>query len=177
MSVARLLRYGRLAYFAKPKSDRMLYGLVRRNGVRRVVEVGIDSLERTSRMLKLALDYAAEGEVRYTGVDPFEERPVEATPLPLIEAHRELRGVGASVRLTPGNTTAVAAMANSLADTDLLLLSAGLTDGDLTALWRYVPRMCHPGTAVLRAVADGWDEVSLEAISRLGQEQSATRAA
>lgn len=181
MGLGRVLTYARLAFLAKDPADRQLYRLVKRRGVRRVVELGIDVPKRTAQMLSLAADHAADGEVQYAGFDRFEERPAGVEPLALIEAHRALAGVAARVRLTPGEPAAAAAgAANSLADTDLVLISPRLTDADLARLWPYAPRMCHPGTVVLRGVGEtgeSWDQLPLDAVAALSEAAAVPRAA
>lgn len=174
MGVAQLLRYTRLAFFSKESTDRELFQTVRRRRVSRIVEVGIDAVERTAQALRLARDASGNVEVRYAGFDRFEERGADQPALPLITAHRALGKTGATVRLTPGEpAAAVAAIANSLADTDLILVSGTLTAGRLAPLWPFLPRMCHPETVVLRAQDDAWEELDPAALDHAGAARAA----
>ncbi len=175
MAIKGLLNYARLAFFSKESSDRQLFRLVKKHRVLRIVELGIGSLERTSKLLKLAGDNASQGEIQYTGFDSFDLRAESEEPLSLIMAHRELIRCGASVRLTPGGpASGLPAQANSLSDTDLLLISPSVSDEVLEPLWFYLPRMCHPGTLVLsqlnasaKSVADTeWESICLEEVNR-----------
>lgn len=178
MAVGDLFKYAHRALFAKPSPERQLLKLVKQQPVRRVVEIGVDSIETTSVLLTALLKQAAGEPVVYTAIDPFDERPADEAPLPLMEAYRTLVPTPAQTRLVPGRLgMAVAAEANSLADTDLLLLSQQATDAELAEAWFYVPRMCHPGTLVLRRLegedADSlgdWVAVSLEEVSGLASQ-------
>lgn len=178
MAIKGLLNYARLAFFSKESSDRQLFRLVKKHRILRIVELGIGSLERTAKLIKLAGDNAAHSEVQYTGFDSFDLREEGEPSLSLIAAHRELIQCEASVRLTPGGpASGLSSKANSLSDTDLLLISPAVSDAILEPLWFYLPRMCHPGTLVLRQVsasvegeADAeWVSISLEEVNRLGR--------
>lgn len=166
MAAIGLLGYARLAYFAKPQHERRIYKEIRRRKVCRIVEIGIGSAHRAVDLVSTAQRYAGDATVSYTGFDWFEERQAGCQPLPLIHAHRQLQLTGAKVRLTPGFPPAtVPQVANSLQRSDLILISAAVDDASLDRTWFYVPRMCHPGTLVLREIADNEDERRLEPIS------------
>lgn len=173
MAVGSLFRYAQRALFAKPTPERQLLKLVKQQPIRRVLEVGIDSLDTSEQLLQALGKQAGGDELAYTAIDAFEERDAGASPLPLMQAYRRLIATGAKVRLTPGALAeTIAAEANSLADTDLLLLSTTATDAQLETAWYYVPRMCHPGTLVLRrcvgpedGTQDAWNAVPLEEIA------------
>lgn len=179
----RLFEYTRDALTGGEPAERQLFRVVKRNHVCRVVEFGVDSVERSSRMMELVARHAPDGTVaQYTGFDAFEERPADEEPLSLIAAHRQLAQSGVAVRLTPGGPVGgVASEANSLPDTDLVLISARLSDANLEPLWFYLPRMCHPGTIALRGRVEdagvAWDEIPTEEISRLGRRDRGARAA
>ncbi|TWT87563.1 hypothetical protein Mal64_31050 [Pseudobythopirellula maris] len=177
-----VLRYARLAYFSKAPAERQLFRLIKQRSVRRFVEVGVGSLERSAKLLEFAASIAAEGEITYAGFDWFDERDTSLERLRLIDAHRQLRDTGASVRLTPGGPTAgLAALSNSLQDSDLILLSRHASDELLSSAWFFLPRMCHPGTIVLREPAnaegdaDQWDDTPLEQISELAAAYAPSR--
>lgn len=153
MAVGALLKYARDALFSKPSSDRELVKLARKACVRRIVEVGIESPERTVRLLS-ELARRDDG-VTYSGFDAFEQREAGEEPLSLLATHRLLAGLGAKVRLTPGEPEAtMAAMANHLPDSDLILLPRDMDSRSATGVWFYLPRMCHPGTVVLSCESD-----------------------
>lgn len=151
MAVSGFLKYARLAFFSKESSDRQLFRLVKKQQTRRIVELGISSLERTAEILKLAASTSPSAKIQYSGFDAFEERPTAFEPLSLIETHRTLAKSETAYRLTPGlPSEGLPGMANSLPDTDLLLISDLVSDAQLEPIWFYLPRMCHPGTLVLR---------------------------
>ncbi|MEN0111869.1 MAG: hypothetical protein AAF805_14210 [Planctomycetota bacterium] len=159
MAVRGLFEYARRALFSAPSPEQQLLRATKRHEVRRVVELGVDSLDGSHSLLATLVKRAGEEPVRYVGFDAFDERSAETEPLSLIDAHRRLSGGGARVRLTPGGPVAgVAAEANALADTDLLILSSLATDAALASVWFFLPRMCHAATLVLRRDASAADD-------------------
>ncbi|QDT68476.1 hypothetical protein MalM25_13980 [Planctomycetes bacterium MalM25] len=173
MAVGGLFKYARRALFSKPTPERQLLKALKQQPIRRVVELGVDSEEATVTLLQALAKQAGGEPIEYTAIDPFEVRPADQEALPLAGYYRQLVATGARVRLKPGEVApGVAAHANSLADTDLLLLSRRTTDADLGPSWFYVPRMCHPGTLVFRrhegetAEQPGeWRPITLEEVS------------
>ena len=182
MSAFRRWKYVYLAYFSQPPGDRALYRLVREHKPLRIVEVGVEMSRRTPRLIELAQQCAAEP-VRYTGIDLFDARQSPAPPLPMKDAYRLLKPLGAQVRLLPGNANQGLAMgANSLPETDLLLISADQDEASLESAWFYVPRMLHAGSKILRQVASPrgglqWAEISTLEIQRLASTSGKRRAA
>jgi hypothetical protein len=150
VSAASRLRYLYLAYFSKPAAYRILYRLIRRHRPQNLVEIGIGDARRSARMIAVARRYARGQSVRYTGIDRFEGAPSDQGSLSLKTAYRLLRSTGAQIRLEPGDPHwALARAANSLADTDLLFISAETYWQSMAAAWFYVPRMLHPCSLVL----------------------------
>jgi len=145
------IEYAYLAHFAQPKAVRNLYRLVKRLKVCRIVEVGISDLERADRLIRVAQRYTQSKVVAYTGLDWFDARPSQFSPLSLKDAHRILQKTGASVRLVPGEPArSLTTAANSLLHTDLLLIAPTVADGSLTSSWPFVPRMLDSHSVVLR---------------------------
>lgn len=185
MAVGDLFKYAHRALFAKPSPERQLLSLVKPHPIRRVVEVGIDSIDTTTQLLAALRKQAAGESIQYTAIDAFDERDSVETPLPLRQAYRALTSTEAQTRLVPGRLElAVASEANSLGDTDLLLLSSAATDGALADTWFYVPRMCHPGTLVLRRLEsdpagsqDAWASVSMDRVAELADRELPRRVA
>jgi hypothetical protein len=67
---------------------------------------------------------------------------------------------GAQLRLVPGDPlSALARCANSLANTDLLIISAGHDPAGLEPAWFYIPRMLHAGSLVFLEEQTGADSV------------------
>ncbi|WP_146591397.1 hypothetical protein [Posidoniimonas polymericola] len=164
-------RYTWLAYFAKPSEDRVVYREVKRRQVGSVLEIGVGSLERSKLLISACQSYSSQPVVRYAAVDWFEERPESMPRLSLIAAHRELNATGAKVRVAPGGPSAVEGMANSLPNTDLVLISPEVDDAALGRGWFFLPRICHAETLVLRgSIGSGgerqYNRLSLEEIRR-----------
>lgn len=174
MAVGALLRYARDTFFSKPSAERELVKLARKQRVRRVVELGIGSLERTQALLK-EIGSADKHGVSYCAIDLFDQRPQASAALPLIAVHRVVSGLAESVRLAPGEVeTVLPTVANTLADTDLILLPAEALSSEASPLWFYLPRMCHPGTLVLwldeaDAEAPAWRQTPLLEIESRAQ--------
>jgi hypothetical protein len=151
VAAASWFRYTYLAHFSRPKSVRQLYRLVKHNQFCRIVEIGISDLARSVALVEVAQRYAVGKTVLFTGIDLFEARPAESTPLSLKEAYRALHATGAKVRLAPGAPgTSLAAAANAHQNTDLVLISTSVADNELKSAWFYVPRMLHSRSEVLR---------------------------
>lgn len=185
MAVGDLFKYAHRALFAKPSPERQLLKLVKGHPIRRVVEVGVDSIDTTTQLLAALRKQAAGESIQYTAIDAFDERATGEPPLPLRQVYRTLISTEAQTRLVPGRLgPAVAAEANSLGDTDLLLLCSAATDEALAEAWFYVPRMCHPGTLVLRRLEsdlaesqEDWTAVSMDQVAALAHRDSSRRLA
>lgn len=166
MAAASWIKYTYLAHFARPKSDRQLYRLVKRGRVCRIVEVGISNIARSTALIAAAQRFAGEVKVCYTGLDFFEARSEGLPKLFLKQAYQQLQATGAQVRLAPGPAAqSIASIANAHKDTDLFLISTLVTDADLVRVWFYVPRMLNAKSTVLRAVTDANGETSYTQIS------------
>ena len=176
MSAASRWKCVYLAYFSQPKPERPLYRLIRKNRPLRIVELGIGDCRRALRLIQVAQRYSGT-RVSYTGIDLFES----AERLSLKQAHRLLKPTAALVRLAPGDPySALAAAANSLTGTDLLLISADQDSTSLEAAWFYVPRMLHPASVVLREVPQSerppcWQPVSPFEIAQFAAAQTRLR--
>jgi hypothetical protein len=187
MAVGDLFRYAARAFFSKaaPTPEKELLRIAKQHTIRRIVEVGIDSVDSTAQLLEALVKQAKDAPIKYTALDLFDARPDGAPSTPLVGVYRRFIATGAKVRLTPGDLApSLCAEANSLADTDLLLLSREASDEALAHAWFYVPRMCHPGTLVLRRT-DGeatdttgeWETIPLAEISARANYRPARRAA
>ncbi len=186
MAVGSFLKFTGLGFLAKDNTDRQLHKIIKKQKTLRMVEFGIESLDKTLELLNLAAKNSPESTIEYTGIDPFEQRPADAEPLALIDAHRALAKCDVKFRLSPGSVSSgVMSLANSLADTDLMLIASTVGDDELSSTWFYFPRMCHPGTEVLRRKAsydpktdsEAWEAISLEEINRWANLSVSRRAA
>jgi hypothetical protein len=155
-----------LAHVSRPKSVRQLYRLVKRQRVCRIVEIGISDITRSIALVEVAHRYAGEQKVAYTAIDWFDARTEPLEPLSLKEAYRLLRPTEANVRLVPGDPgRSLVAAANAHQNTDLILISPAIADGDLASAWFYVPRMLHERTVLLREERDAEGQPAFKPIS------------
>ncbi|MEX0711258.1 MAG: hypothetical protein WD278_02845 [Pirellulales bacterium] len=143
-----------LSYFSKPAQFRPLYRLIRKRRVRKILEIGVGTLERTVRMIELA--GGRNGPASYTGIDLFELRSAAGRPgVPLKLAHRRLSRLAARARLIPGDPlTALARTANALGTFDLIVVSADQDPQSMSKAWFYLPRLIKDGTCVLVEQSD-----------------------
>ena len=167
MAAASWLKYAYLAHFSQPRTERQLYRLVKVHKICRIVEIGIQNVERTAAMIAVAQRYADAGQVSYTGLDWFDTRPDDLPQLTLKQAHRQLLATGATVRLVPGEPArSVASIANAHQHTGLLVLSSPVTDSMLAPAWFYLPRMVESGSVVLRERIDAANRPTFELLPK-----------
>jgi hypothetical protein len=138
---------------------------------RRILEIGIGSAGRTSRLVKLARQFTSGDSVRYAAIDLFEGRG-KGMPagMSLKDTHKLLAPHSVKVQLIPGEPAqALARAANSLAETDLVLISALGEETSLGPGWFYVPRMLHPGSQVFleTRTADGGTTLRLVPLAEI----------
>jgi len=137
-----------LRYFSQPKADRAIYKLLKKQPMRKILELGIGTGERTLRVLEHC---PASDETSYTGIDMFEARQNgDGAGLSLKAAHKLLSASGAKVRLVPGDPfSALSRSANAIGKQDLIVISADQDRESLAKAWFYVPRMLGETTVVL----------------------------
>lgn len=178
MAAASWFKYSYHAFIARPKADRQLYRLFKRHEITRIVEVGIGSLERSVTLIEVAQRFALDKKVAYTGLDWFDARPVEQQPLTLKQAHATLAVTAAQVRLVPGAPAqSLANIANSHPNTELLLVSKSVSDGELETAWFYVPRMLRATSHVLRERLEASGETAITPLKIVELADRADRAA
>jgi hypothetical protein len=143
-------KYWYLCNFAKPAADRLLYKKLKTHAVQSIVEIGVGQGERITALAKVTALLRPDVKLRYTGIDLFEGRPQGAEGLELREAHRRFSGLGMKVQLAPGDAfSALARLANSLAGTDWVIISADQDPAVVTKAMRYLPRMLGKNSLVL----------------------------
>ena len=186
MSLGRLIRSIYLLYFSQPAAERPLYRAIRRRPVRSIVELGVGISGRAGRLLEIAAWKGDNGPLRYTGIDLFDARPSGQPRLPLKQAFASLQSPQVRLQLVPGDpATALRRVANSLTNTDLLLIAADQDASSLAAAWIWMPRMLTPNSLIFReepgAKADQscWRPLTLADIQRAAAEtaKSTRRAA
>lgn len=167
----RALQTFYLCYLSQPKSLRPIFRtLIKRakpsrknpgGPIRKITELGVGTAERTLRVLQLC---PATDETVYAGIDLFEARQNGDGPgLKLKEAHQRLAGVGAKIKLIPGDPySALMRSANSLTGQDLIFIAADQDRASLAKAWFYVPRMLNEHTVVFEeTLVDGRSTVAI----------------
>lgn len=92
-SIGTFLHRLYLTRLRKPASDRFLYRTILAHKPCQILELGIDSLDRTGRMIKLALSWGISHPLRYVGVDLFEARETNSShDTSLKFSYKTLRG-------------------------------------------------------------------------------------
>ena len=174
MAAAGFLKSVYLRYLSKPAGERKLLSLIKRHKLHRIVELGIGNGQRAVRMIELAQRYH-DSEIHYAGIDMFEARSEPQPGLPLKQAYKQLRATGAKVQLIPGDPfSSLARSANSLSDTQLLILAASEQGESLERAWFYVPRMLAPQAIVLvQRAGDDPARARYEQLSRIEIERLA----
>jgi predicted O-methyltransferase YrrM len=174
LSAANGLKALWLAYLSKPADERVLYRLIRKRKLRKIVEIGIGSGQRALRMISLAQRY--QQQVRYTGIDWFEARPDESSDrLTLKTAYRVLRASGSRIHLVPRDAhEAFARLANALSGNELVVIDSHQPLESLGRIWFFLPRMLAPQAIVLATQPTGerrtWRPLPLAEIHSLGAE-------
>lgn len=150
MKALSFLQYIRLTMFSHPVCDRAIYKLIKKHSFRSFIELGMEDGNRSQWMIRVAAKYGASKNVRYTGVDQFDDRGDDQEKLQLIDVHRRLQSANAKTQLVPGDLQlAISRIANSHVRTDLIVISAGYDQAALDTSWFYFPRMLHSGSLVL----------------------------
>lgn len=160
MSFLKRCKYWYACNFAKPAVDRALYKKLKTREVGSIVEIGVGQGERITALTKVMQLLRPEVKVRYTGIDLFEGRAQGSPGLELREAHRRLSGLGLKVQLAPGDAfSALARLANSLAGTDWVFISADQDAQAVTRALKYLPRMLGPESIVFVEERDAAGEL------------------
>lgn len=159
--------------------DRPLVKVIREQKVRSFVEIGVGNADRAQMMLEAAVKNRSAGPVSYTGIDLFEARDQHAPRgLSLKEVHRKLNPLKAKLRLVPGDAySALARVANSLAGTEMVVISADQQGPALDRAWYYLPRILAPNATVFVEALDATTgEPILQTLSRAEIESKAAHA-
>ena len=166
MSVPKQIKLIYKAYLSHPASDRLVFKTIRRLRARRIVECGIGTTQRARQIIETAQIVSPNDNIYFTGIDLFEARTAADGPgVSLKLAHRQLSATGAKIQLIPGDPlSAFAQAANSLSNTDLLIISARQNPSKMAEVWFYVPRILHEGSVVLEEEALSGGQMSIESV-------------
>ena len=166
-------KFFQLAWLSKPKSDRQIYKLIKQRQISSIVEIGLGDGIRCSNMIAVAQKFNTDAKIKYTGVDLFDARDEDETPLKLIEMHRKLNAINAKTQLVPGDiASTIPRIANSHVRTDMIIISAGFENEGFEATQMFLPRMLHPSSVVL---IQDYDDEEFEVYSRLEIEKMASQ--
>ena len=153
MSQLGTLKHAYLAYLSQPATDRVIYRLIDKRPIRSILELGVGDGVRAERMIAVASRQDAE--LRYTGIDLFEDRPAGAPQIALKQAYQQLRQQHVKVRLVPGDPfDALARIANETSGIDLVVVAGDQDPEAMARAWLFLPRMIHDDTLVLSQAAD-----------------------
>jgi hypothetical protein len=166
LSIFSRIRQTYLFYFSKPQANRPVYRAIRRHHAQNILEVGVGDGRRALRLIEIAKLASPGQEIRYIGLDRFEDRSKSDGPgLTFKAAYQLLRSDGLRVQLLPGEPAeTLLRTANSLGKIDVLLLPATLESSDFSRMWFFVPRMLHENSLVFveRTLDDGQTRWSLK---------------
>ena len=172
------LKSAYLSYLSKPPQDRRLYHTIQRARVRRMLVIGLGPELRAERMIAAASRTHAARDIHFAAIDLFEAGGDLAAALPLKHVHQLLAKSGARIRLIPGDpANSLARAANTLTNTDLIVISSGQDLESLERAWFYFPRMLHANSLILREFEGGYQEVSSGEVERLAGHSSKQRRA
>ena len=161
-----------LCWLSKPTSDRALYRFVKRTRATSIVEIGLHSIDRSLRLIRMAQRYVGNtSDIRFSAIDLFDARPTTQSRLTLKEAHRQLVATGATVRLIPGDAkSGLTRAANDLQDSHMVLISADVESEQMAPAWTYLPRMLATNAGVFQTTrletGDRHDHISLAHIQQ-----------
>lgn len=150
LSIRKIIRVAYLSYFSKPAADRVLYRWLRQYGPRTILELGIGSLARSTRLIEMAVLAGLSEPPRYTGIDLFEGRSDSNPGVPLKRAHQVLSRFDVPVRLLPGEPCSVLSRhANSINGVEFLLIGRDFDPAALQRAWLFIPRMLAEKSVVV----------------------------
>ncbi len=151
MANTSFLKYCQLAWLSGPASDRGIFRRMAKTRPRNILEIGLGLGVRSLRMFQVAGRYCAANEIRFIGIDLFEGRGPGAASLPLKNAYKLLRSQGVQVRLVPGEpAVALQLTSQTLTNIDLIVIDSDITDNDLVPAWKWMQRIMHGDTVVMR---------------------------
>ena len=168
MKRTTLIGYGYLRFFSKPVAERTIYRAIARQRARRFVEIGVGRAVRAKRMRAVAGRFHDREQLSYTGIDLFEARPADNSGMSLKLAHQLLRPLVGKLQLVPGDAySALCRSANTLVQSDIIVITGNADDEKMQSAWFYLPRMLHDKTCIFVVGESGEDEEShVEIVTR-----------
>jgi hypothetical protein len=141
-----------------------------------MVEIGIGDCSRALRLISLAAKCLG-GPVAYCGIDLFEAAPKGKTVLKYKDAYCKLNIANCKTKLVPGEPAmALSTCANSLTNTNLIVVSNQFDTAALAPMWMYVPRMLAADAKIFMQSDDGaYDPLSLRELMSLADQATEMR--
>lgn len=167
-----------LTRFSKPAGERPIYRVILGSKPHRILELGLGTLKRSERVLKVARS-VGDGGLHYVGLDRFEGRlPSDPPGVTLKQAHQRLHAL-AKVQLVPGNADgSLSRLCNHLGVFDLVLVSADNDQRHLDRSWFFIQRLINAQTTVLvEGDAGAWKRIEKSRIDELAARTVLKRAA
>lgn len=143
-------------HLSKPVAERSIFLHVLESPVTSILEIGLGSGERISRVVPLCTRPVDGKPIRYTAIDPFESQT--SGHLSLKGAHRLLTELGLKAQLIPGEPAgAVTRVAHSVLPSDLIVIDGywGESDENGQAIRQWLPRLCHAQSAIFASTTPG----------------------
>ncbi len=164
-----------LLHLSKPAANRIIYRAIQRARAARIIELGIGTARRAVNMIQLALGHHPAREIRYAGIDLFEDRRAADPPgISLRRAHCLLTATGARIRLVPATPAdGLSRTANMLGKADLVILSALGDPQGLARAWFYIPRLLHDRSLVFLEEPAGGGQTAVRPVSQAELERLA----
>jgi hypothetical protein len=169
MAKLGMLRSLWLTRLSKPAGERTIYRQALTSPPRRILELGLGTLNRTERLLEVAGSAIPASDITYVGLDRFESRaPGDPPGVSLKEAHQRLHAK-ARVQLVPGNIdSALARVCNHLGVFDLVVISSANDERHLSRCWFFLQRVTTTQTTVIVESARGaWSLLSKSRIDEM----------
>lgn len=166
--------------FSRPAGERPLWRHVLRHPPHRILEVGLGTLVRTERLLRLAATLRTDQPIHFVGIDRFESRtPADPPGVSLKDAHRRLTTLG-KVQLVPGTAdAALSRVGNHIGVFDLVLVSGDESEGQLGKAWFFLQRVVRSESTVFveRTPGASWRAIGPDELERLAARPLQRRAA
>jgi hypothetical protein len=144
-----------LRYFARPANERVLFSVIADCPVDQIVEIGLGDASRAARLIRTAVQ-SRRSPIAFCGIDLFDARPAGMSRLRLKDAYCQLNIAGCKTKLVPGEPgTALAACANGLTNSDLIVIGNQIQPENCGLMWMYIPRMMSAGCQLWRQNSDG----------------------
>jgi hypothetical protein len=141
-----------ITHVAKPVGEVWIHKAILEKPVTKLMELGVDSGQRSLKLLQLIKEHQASQVLHYYAVDLFEGREDagQEPGLSYKEAHKLLKSTGARIQLIPGTPLmALMRTANTIRDLDLLIINADQLGPELDQAWLYIPRMLAPHARII----------------------------